>query len=118
MLKRAEIVKRAFLKTFGVMKGMALADRMKEKDAWDVYYCLRHYPGGVDALVQVFMPQMANRLVREGLEKIGGKFESPNHVGPKWVADFEEIADREARDRLQRDAYERVAAFLLKLGIR
>jgi hypothetical protein len=28
---------------FIVMKGMALADRMKEKDAWDIYYCLVHY---------------------------------------------------------------------------
>ena len=32
---------------FIVMKGMALADRMKEKDAWDIYYCLTHHPGGI-----------------------------------------------------------------------
>jgi hypothetical protein len=30
---------------FLVMKGMALADRMKEKDAWDIYFCIQHYPG-------------------------------------------------------------------------
>jgi len=42
---------------FLVMKGMALDDRLKEKDAWDIYYCLLAYPGGIDALVEEFRPQ-------------------------------------------------------------
>ena len=34
-------------------------------------------------------------LLEEGLRKIGEKFASPDHVGPKFVADFEEIRDPE-----------------------
>ena len=28
------------------LKGMALATRLKEKDAWDIYYCVRWAPRG------------------------------------------------------------------------
>ena len=103
---------------FLVMKGMALADRIKEKDAWDIYYCVHEYPGGPDALVHEFRRQATNRLVQEGLRKIAEKFGSPGHVGPKWAADFEEITDAEERQRLQRDAFERVHYFLEQLGVK
>lgn len=33
-------------------------------------------------------------------------------MGPKFVADFEEVDDTEERDRIMRDAYERVQALL------
>ncbi len=98
------------------MKAMALADRMKEKDAWDIWFCVTYYPGGLDALVDAFRPHLANRLVNEGLNKIKKKFASPEHVGPRWVADFDEIDDVEARAYRQRDAYERVAGLLSRLG--
>ena len=45
-------VRVATIVPFLVMKGMAMHDRLKEKDAWDIYYCVRRYPGGVDALVR------------------------------------------------------------------
>lgn len=53
--------------------------------------------------------------MQEGLVKIREKFASPEHVGPKWVADFDELRDAEARAIRQRDAFERVAALLSKL---
>ena len=99
------------------MKGMALDDRLKEKDAWDIYYCVLNYPGGLDALVEKFRPYLKHRLVREGLQKIAKHFASENQVGPKSVADFDEITDPEQRDILQRDVYERVNDILTKLGI-
>ena len=102
---------------FIVMKAMALADRMKEKDAWDIWFCLTHYLGGLDALADAFRPHLQNRLVAEGLSKIKEKFASPEHVGPKWVADFDEIDDPEARAMRQRDAYERVVGLLSRLGV-
>ena len=49
-------VRIASIVPFLVMKGMALDDRLKEKDAWDIYYCLLAYPGGIDALVRNFVP--------------------------------------------------------------
>jgi len=99
------------------MKGIALAERLKEKDAWDVLFCLQHYPGGVDALIQEFRPHLAHGLVQEGLKSLAENFSSPNHVGPKFVADFEELTDPDARALAQRDAYERVQYLLQGLGM-
>ena len=93
---------------FLVMKANALSDRMKEKDAWDICYCLRNFPGGVRAIAEEFHPHRDNGLVREAMVKLREKFASPEHVGPKFVADFEEAADAEERARLQRDAFEQV----------
>jgi hypothetical protein len=101
---------------FLVMKGMALDDRLKEKDAWDIYYCLIAYPGGIDALVEEFRPHLSHGLVREGLGKIATHFSSVKSLGPKFVADFEEAVDPEEAERLTRDAYERINAFLNRLG--
>jgi hypothetical protein len=101
---------------FIIMKAMALADRMKEKDAWDICFCVTHYPGGIEALASDFRPHLGNGLVKEGIAKIAEKFGSPDHVGPKWVADFDGITDDDARAMIQRDAYERVNALLQRLG--
>lgn len=103
---------------FLVMKGMALNDRLKEKDAWDIYFALTNYPGGLDALAEEIRPHLKLALVAEGLRKIAGKFASPEHMGPKFVADFEDIQDGEERAIRTRDAYERVAHLLGALGVR
>lgn len=103
---------------FLVMKGMALHDRLKEKDAWDIYFTLINYPGGLDVLAQEIRPHLNNRLVEEGFRKIGEKFRSLDHMGPKFVADFEDIQDQEERAIRMRDAYERVSHLLHALGLR
>lgn len=97
---------------FLVMKGMAMYDRMKEKDAYDIYYCVEHYPGGIEGLVSEFRPHLKNKLIIEGLEKIRSKFASIEHIGPKWLADFLELADKENRDIIMRRAYEKISDFL------
>ena len=102
---------------FLAMKGMAMATRLKEKDPWDVYYCVKNYPGGPDALSAEFAPHIGNGLVKEGLLHISEKFASPDHTGPKSVADFDELTDPEERAVIQRDAYERVQDVLRRLGI-
>jgi hypothetical protein len=102
---------------FLVMKGMALHDRLKPKDAWDIYFCITNYPGEINALVREFGPHLAHGLVAEGLRKIREKFLSPTHIGPRSVADFEEITDRDARASRQRDAFERVDYLLGQLGV-
>ena len=100
------------------MKGMALDDRLKEKDAWDIYYCLLNYPEGLDRIAKEFRPYLENGLVQEGLQKIARHFESEKHVGPRFVADFEEITDTEQRQIKERDAYERVNRLLELIGYR
>ena len=62
-------------------------------------------------------PRIEHGLVREALEKIAVHFASPEHRGPRHVVDFEEVADLETREAIQRDAYERVNYVLEQLGI-
>jgi hypothetical protein len=100
-----------------VMKGMALADRLKEKDAYDIFYCVHVYPGGAIRLAEECRPHLGYALVREGLGKIRAAFLSPEHVAPGWVADFLEVTEAEARAILQRRVYEEVTAWLDALDI-
>lgn len=93
---------------FLVMKGMALGARYKEKDAYDIYFTLLHYPGGLEGLAKEFRSFSQNKLVSEGLGKIKTHFKSIDSPGPVWVANFMEIDDQEEKDRIQRDAFERV----------
>jgi hypothetical protein len=100
-----------------VMKGMAMADRLKEKDAYDIYYSVHVYPGGAARLAEEFRPHLGQSLVREGLGKIRAKFRSPEDAGPRWVADFLDVTDAEARAILQRRVYQDVSAWLDPLGV-
>lgn len=102
---------------FLVMKGMALADRRKAKDAYDIYFVLHNYPGGVEAVVKEFKPYLGLALVKEGLGKIAGKFATMDHVGPNDVAGFDDALDDEERAIRQRDAFEKVNSLLQGMGI-
>jgi hypothetical protein len=101
---------------FLVMKGMALFDRLKEKDAYDIHFCLQHYPAGIEALVQEFLPWMNHGLVKEGLGKIRTKFATVEAVGPTWAAQFLGM-EGEDLEIVRRDAYERVQSWLGALGV-
>ncbi|HLP18108.1 MAG TPA: nucleotidyl transferase AbiEii/AbiGii toxin family protein [Bacteroidota bacterium] len=102
---------------FIVMKGMALYDRLKEKDAWDIYYCVKHVEGGHEALAALFSPLISERLVIEGLEKLRLKFLTLGSIGPVSVMNFEEAVEREEQERIQRDAFEQINALLDLLNI-
>jgi len=113
--KDTVILRVASIVPFLVMKAMALASRLMEKDAWDIYYCIRYYPGGIEKLVEEFTPHLANQLVQEAIANIAEKFASPAHVGPTHVADFDEVISPDDRAIVQRDAYERVHALIVRL---
>ena len=110
-------VKIAAAAPFLAMKGMVLHNRFKEKDAYDIYFTLRHYDGGIEKLVKLLRSQRSNRLVLEGLSKIRSKFLEVDALGPVAVADFMDITDSDERERIERDAFERVAGLLDALGI-
>lgn len=101
-------VRVASLPAFFVMKAMALEGRVKEKDAWDLWFCLRYYPGAPESIAEMMSAHAEHGLVQEALSHLSDKFASPGHVGPTHVADFDRIDDEEARARRKRDAYERV----------
>lgn len=107
----------ASIPSFLVMKGMALKDRMKEKDAWDIYYCVRYYPAGGEALIKELRPMLGNNLVQEALRNIAEKFSAPSAIGPIHVVNFEEIEDVPERELIQRDVYERINHLLAALGL-
>lgn len=102
---------------FLVMKGMSLWERLKEKDAYDIYFTILHYNGGINKLIEIFKPVKTNKLIKEGLGKIKAKFDDINAIGPTWVVKFLEIQDEEEADRIKRDAYERINFFLKQTGI-
>ena len=112
------LVQVASVVPFLVMKGMAMEDRRKAKDAYDVYFILNNYPGGVEAVVKAFEPHLKLALVTEGLKKIAGKFATLEHVGPKDVATFDESLGEEERAIRQRDAFERVNYLLQRLSLK
>ena len=101
---------------FIVMKAMAMSGRRKNKDAFDIWYVLSHFRGGVEAVAERLRPHLDNGLVREGLEALAQKFASPEHVGPRDAAEFDPSLGVEERAIRQRDAYERVGYLLDLLG--
>lgn len=115
--KDQAIVQVASIVPFLMMKAQALKGRLKEKDAYDIYYCMRYYPGGHPALVAAFKAFPSNKLIDECLNILKDKFASPEHVGPVFIANFLAETDQDTRERIQRDAYERVKALLESLGI-
>lgn len=90
----------------------AAMGRGKAKDAYDIYFLVKHYRGGVKELAKEFLPAENKKLVLEMKEKLAGKFASADHAGPKDVADFLELDDMEEIAMIKRDAYEQVQALL------
>jgi hypothetical protein len=102
---------------FLIMKSIALARRQKAKDAWDIDFCLRNYPTGLDGLADEFLPYLRHGLVREGLAELAGKFASADDYGPRRIAEFEGLVDDEDRAIRQQGAYQRVRYLLERLGL-
>ena len=75
-----------------VMKTAALG-RGKPKDAYDIYYMVDKYEGGVRTLVKEFMPYTDRELIREMCQKLDEKFASPQHAGPTDVVTFMGITE-------------------------
>lgn len=94
-----------------IMKTAAMG-RGKSKDAYDIYFIIKHYIGGVRELAKEFNPVRGKKIIEEAKEKLTGKFASENHAGPKDVADFMDLEDEESIEVIKRDAYEQVQALL------
>jgi hypothetical protein len=96
---------------FLVMKSLALADRGKPKDAYDIHFCLEQYPDGLESLAGLFLAWRGDVLVDEALAKLAAKFRSEEDDGPRMVADVEEVIG-EARAIRKLTVYTRVNEFL------
>ena len=103
------------------MKGYAIDKRHKPKDAYDIYYSIRNFTEGVDALVEATRPLLDVDAARQGYRLIAGKFRNVEDFGPTCVRRFVEgshlLGDRTA-DQWQQDAFGQVDAWLKGLGLK
>lgn len=101
------------------MKGYAIQNRHKQKDAYDIYYCIRNYPGGPDALAKDCKPLLNLPEGKQGYANIAEKFDKVEGYGPTSVRNFVEetnlLGDRTA-DQWQQDAFGQAQAWLKALG--
>lgn len=99
---------------FLCLKAYALSERVKLKDAYDIYFCLKHFKGGPAALADAARPLLDSPQGRRAIEILREKFETMNSVGPNWAA---EVAASQGDDQetVSRDAFERAAIFLARL---
>lgn len=103
------------------MKGHAIKGRYKQKDAYDIYFCVRNYPGGIEALVGACQPLLKHGGAVAGYQCIAEKFDTPDGFGPTCVRRFVEetnvLGDRTS-DQWQQDAFGQVDEWLRSLGLR
>jgi hypothetical protein len=92
--------------TFIVLKALAFGDRAEPKDAFDLVYMLRRWPGGVADMVER-LERHARRngsVVEDALGRLARDFADPETLGPRRVAEFEGEAG-EGSDAIAADAH-------------
>lgn len=102
------------------MKGFAIANRKKAKDAYDIYYCVRNYPGGLEALALACQPIIETEEGREGYDHIADKFSDFEQFGPVQVRKFVEGSQTlggRTPEQWQRDAFGQVSAWLREMNL-
>ena len=60
-------------------------NRLKQKDAYDIYYSVRNFPGGVNALVEATRPLLDVESAKTGYLHISEKFRHAEDFGPTSV---------------------------------
>ena len=99
---------------FLCLKAFALSERVKPKDAYDVYFCVKHYEGGPATLAVAARPLLNSAQGRKAVEILREKFATLKSVGPQWASDVA-AGQGEDRETVSRDAYERFRIFLGEL---
>ena len=103
------------------MKGHAVRGRYKQKDAYDIYYCIRNYPDGIASLVEACRPLLVHPSAVHGYGFIAEKFDCVEGYGPTCVRKFVEqtaiLGDR-SPEQWQQDAFGQVDAWLRALSLR
>jgi hypothetical protein len=95
-----------------VMKCAAIRGRLKTKDSYDLYYFIRYYRGGGQAVLDELKPDIRHGLVTKAIAKIREHFESAGHAGPADVAKFLEVTDEDDAAVIRQRVYQTMLAFL------
>jgi hypothetical protein len=103
------------------MKGHALHGRLKQKDAYDIYYCIRNFRDGIEVLAAACKELLGEDSALKGYRHIAEKFETLESHGPtcvrRFVHDTRIMGDR-TPEQWQQDAFGQVDAWLRALGLR
>jgi hypothetical protein len=94
---------------FIVLKALAFRNRSMNKDAYDLFYVLRNYGQGPEAVVADLKPYLLDTWAQRALEILQEDFTSPKGLGPQRAARFLEAPDEAA---LAADVAAFVARFL------
>lgn len=97
------------------MKGITIAERYKEKDAYDIYSLIAHYKEGANSCFEEVAPFCAKGLVREGIQSICEKFATEKSVGPVWAALFMEPDNPAVAKTKQIEVYQQVIPFVERM---
>ena len=93
---------------FVVLKALAFRNRGEYKDAYDLYYHIRNYGGGVQDVADALKPLLGEVEVQQALKILSEDFIKHDALGPIRVADF---ITGGKNDEIQAD----VAGFVLDL---
>lgn len=124
-----ETIRYADLVSFTCLKALAYGDRGERKDAHDLIYCIENFPGGVDAVTDIFREALEDKhaeTISDALTILQRGFADDKDVegyrkdGPVAVAKFErgELDDEEARNARvlrQRNVSELITQLLARL---
>ena len=102
-------------------EGPRMAGRYKQKDSYDICYCLRNYPGGIEALAQECRQLLEHASGESGFRHTADKFntfEVHYHTCVRrFVEDTHALGNR-TPDQWQQDAFEQIDALLRALALR
>jgi hypothetical protein len=73
---------------FVVLKALAFDGRGENKDAYDLYYVIRNYGGGLDDVVAKLQPLLGDPDTQKALGILRRDLLDPGSVGPRRVAEF------------------------------
>ena len=93
------------------MKGIALGERYKEKDAYDIYYLVKYYSGGPWQVARELGRPLSDTLVGESVDTIRKEFRERDSAATVWVSDFLDEIGRQKERRLT-DVHMNINEFL------
>lgn len=73
---------------FIVLKAIALRNRGRRKDAFDLHFVLNNYGGGIEDVADRLIPLLADAVAHRAVEFLREDFETLDHLGPRRAAAF------------------------------
>lgn len=98
------------------LKGLALGERYKEKDAYDLYALARYYGSGIQEVIDRLKPHVRNAGLKKGISNIREKFKSDKDAGPAWISNFFSTANADEKARIIQDAFQTMDRILKGCG--